>query len=84
MADFLKFFDKVSEYFPMHLYISYGKIADWEIEIIKRGCAVDFPGAEHDGSDVVICRVQDSNQEICFARAYVELEKWLCEFNGGY
>ena len=84
MSDFLKFFDDTVQRFPMHLCIYYNKTTDWCIEITKRGCAEDYPDAEHDGDDVVIVSEQDSDMELCFAKAHVALKDWLCDFNGGY
>lgn len=36
MSDFLRFFDKKAESYPMHLEIYYSKIMDWCINIYKR------------------------------------------------
>lgn len=82
--DFFKFFDDITRNFPMHLSVHYCKICDWEITVWKKGCASDFPTAIHDGEDVIIVRVQDTDLQRAFAQAYVELTDWLSEFRGGY
>ena len=84
MNEFLKFFDKKAETFPMHLQINYCKICDWKICVYKTGCKEDYPNARHDGNDVIIVDVQDGDMELAFAKAQVQLKEWLSEFNGGY
>lgn len=84
MDDFLRFFDEKKDYFPMHMEIYYSKIMDWCIDIYKKGCAADYPNAEHREDDVVIVQEQDLDMELCFARAQVALKEWLSEYNGGY
>ena len=84
MNEFLKFFDDKTKDFPMHLEITYSKICDWNILIYKKGCADDYPKARRNGEDVVIVDSNDCDMELCFAKAHVELKKWLLEFNGGY
>lgn len=84
MNEFLKFFDEKVRSFPMHLEINYSKICDWSIYIYKKGCAADYPDAIHDIDDVVIVNEQDGDIELCFAKAYIALKKWLIEFDGGY
>ena len=53
-------------------------------DIYKKGCAADYPNAEHRGDDVVIVQEQDLDMELCFARAHVALKEWLVEYAGGY
>ena len=77
MNEFLKFFDKKAESYPMHLDISYSKICDWIIYIYKKGCA-------EVGTDIKIAYVQNGDMELCFARAQVALKEWLAENEGGY
>lgn len=84
MNEFLKFFDEKVQVYPMHLTICYNKTCDWMIEIAKKGCAADYPTAEHHGNDVLICFAQAEDIELCFAKAYVALKEWLIEFDGGY
>jgi len=84
MDDFLRFFDKLVRRFPLHLEIYYNKTMDWCIYITKKGCAADFPKAEHDGDDAVIVIAQSCDMELCFATAHVKLKEWMLEFNGGY
>lgn len=84
MNEFLKFFDEKTKVFPMHLEITYSKICDWSIYIYKKGCAGDYPDAEHLGEDLVIVYEQSGDMELCFAQAHVALKKWLSEFDGGY
>ena len=84
MYDFLKFFNEKVKDFPMHLEIGYNKTADWGIYIYKQGCAKNYPDSFNNGEDAVICNVQDSDMELAFARAHVELKEWLLENEGGY
>lgn len=84
MEDFLRFFNDKRTVFPMHLEISYNKTCDWMIVIYKKGCADDYPYAQHDGDDVVVCHVQNIDMELCFAMAHVALKEWLLEFEEGY
>lgn len=84
MDDFLRFFDKLTKHFPVHLEIGYNKTSDYCIYIYKKGCAEDYPNAKHFGNDVVLVLEQDSDIELCFAKAHVALKQWLMEFEGGY
>lgn len=77
MNDFLKFFDEKIKSYPMHLEIYYSKTMDWCIHIWKKGCA-------EDGTDLDIVRESDSDMELCFAKAHVNLKEWLLENEGGY
>ena len=77
MNDFLRFFNKIVEDYPMHLKIGYNKVADWWIYIYKRKCG-------ENGKDLVIVNVSDCDMELCFARAQVQLKEWLSENEGGY
>ena len=84
MNDFLKFLEEKLNVFPMHVDIGYNKICDWTIYIYKRGCASDYPNSRKSGNDAVIVDVQDSDMELCFARAHVALKEWLLENESGY
>lgn len=84
MNDFLKFFDEKTKDFPMHLEITYSKICDWGIYIYKQGCANDYPGCRKDGDDAILVHENDTDMELCFAKAHVALKEWLIENNGGY
>ena len=84
MEDFLEFFDQLTEGFPLHMEIYHSKVLDWCIVITKKGCAEDYPTAEHDGTDVVLVEVQHIDMKYCFAKAHVDLKEWLMEYNGGY
>lgn len=84
MDDFLRFLDKKLKYFPMHVEIGYNKVCDWNIVIVKRGCATDYPNSEKDGNNAVVVNVQDGDMELCFAKAHVALKEWLSENEGGY
>lgn len=77
MSDFLRFFDKKVESYPMHLEIYYSKTMDWCINIYKKGCGKN-------GEDLPICDAQDCDMELCFAKAHVALKEWLSENEGGY
>ena len=84
MSDFLEFYNNLRKTFPLHLVIHQSKIMDWCIEIIKKGCADDYPTAEHEGNDVLLVRVQHSDMKYCFAKAHAALKDWLMEYEGGY
>lgn len=77
MQEFLEFFDKKIENFPMHLEIYYSKIMDWCITIYKKGCGKN-------GEDLQIVSVQSCDMEYAFAKAQVELKDRLMENEGGY
>lgn len=77
MQEFLKFFDKKSRNYPMHVEIYYSKIMDWCIHVYKKGCGCS-------GEDLEVVNVQSCDMELCFAEAQVELKKWLSEHEGGY
>ena len=68
----------------MHVEIGYNKVCDWNIVIVKRGCATDYPNSEKDGNNAVVVNVQDGDMELCFAKAHVALKEWLSENEGGY
>jgi hypothetical protein len=78
MNEFIKFFDKVTEYYPMHLEIYYSKITDWSIRVYKKGCGKKY------GSDLEILSIQDCDVDLVFAKAQVELKEWLSDNEGGY
>ncbi|MBO4229774.1 MAG: hypothetical protein J5938_05445 [Clostridia bacterium] len=84
MSDFLKFVDDLTGRFPLHMEIYYSKTVDWCIKIWKKGCAEEYPYAEHEGEDVILVKVQDCDMELAFARAQVELKEWMIQFNEGY
>lgn len=77
MDDFLKFFDEKVKYYPMHLEIYYSKIMDWCIKVYKKGCG-------ENNTDLEILNVQSCDVELVFAKAQVELKKWLSKNEGGY
>lgn len=84
MNDFLLFVNELSKCFPVHVEIYYSKTMDWIISVYKKGCADDYPNSKRSGDDAIICSVQSSDMEYCFAKAHVELKDWLLENNGGY
>lgn len=84
MSDFLEFYAHLTKRFPLHLEIYQSKIMDWCIEITKKGCAADYPDAEHDGNDVVLVSVSYSDMKYCFAKAHVALKDWMMEYESGY
>lgn len=75
MNEFLKFFDEKTQDFPMHLEITYSKICDWGIYIYKRGCANDYPECRRDGDDAILVHENDTDMELCFAKAHVALKE---------
>lgn len=84
MSDLLKFFAEKVKYFPMHLEMTYSKATDWCIYVYKKNAALDYPGADTNGQDVVIVQESDPNIEVCCAKAYVALIDWFLECEGGY
>ena len=85
MDDFLRFVNDVRHMMALHVEITYSKTCDWMIYIYRRGCADEYPkGAPCDGEDAIMCHVQDSDMELCFAKAHVALKEWLLEYNSGY
>jgi hypothetical protein len=84
MSDFLEFMDKLSKHFAFHLEIYYSKSMDCCITVYKQGCAKDYPKSAHDGDDAIICKVQDLDMALCFAKAHVAVKEWLIEHDGGY
>ena len=84
MQDFLKFLESKLSDFPMHVDIGCAKICDWCIYIYKKGCANDYPNSKRDGEDAIIVNVQDTDMELAFAKAHIELKEWLYENCGGY
>ena len=86
MDDFLRFFNKKRETFPMHLNIFYSKAMDWNIIIYKIGCFDEYPDAERDETgNVIIARIESCcDMELAFAEAQVKLKDWLSEYEGGY
>jgi hypothetical protein len=84
MNEFLRFFSNKTKDFPMHLEIGYNKTADWGIYIYKKGCAKDYPDSFCLDNDAVICQVQNSDMEMAFAEAQVQLKRWLLDNEGGY
>lgn len=84
MHDFLKFYDELTQSFPLHLEISQCKICDWMITVYKKGCADDYQNSKRDENDAILVDVQDMDMELCFAKAHVELKEWLLENKGGY
>ena len=78
MEDFLKFFNEQISYgYYMHLEIGYNKIADYCIRVYRKG-------AGPKGEDVEMVWVQDSDIELAFAKAYVQLKEWMRNHRGDY
>ena len=77
MQEFMQFFNSKTKDYPMHLEIYYSKVMDWCIHVYKKGCG-------DNGSDLEILYIQESDIELCFAKAQVELKEWLLENKGGY
>jgi hypothetical protein len=84
MNDFLLFINNLVKRFPVHVEIYYSHICDWVIRVYKQGCAEDYPDSEKDGNDAVICYVQESDMELCFAKAQIAVKEWLADNDGGY
>ena len=84
MNDFLEFIDNLRHSSPIHMEIYYSKVMDWCITVYKKGCAEYYPKSPHDGNDAILCKVQDIDMELCFAKAHVAVKEWLTEHDGGY
>lgn len=84
MNYFMKFLDEKAKSFLLHVEITYNKTCDWSIYVCKKGCAADYPECDKNGNDAVVCMVQDSDMELAFAKAQVEVKEWLCNYEGGY
>lgn len=84
MSDFLQFIDNLAHRFPVHVEITYSKITDWMIYVYKKGAAKDYPKSDSAQGDAVLCCEQDSDMELCFAKAHVAVKEWLSDNNGGY
>lgn len=77
MQEFMQFFNSKTKDYPMYLEIYYSKVMDWCIHVYKKGCG-------DNESDLEILSIQESDMELCFAKAQVELKEWLLEHEGGY
>lgn len=77
MQEFLTFVDEKRHGLPMHVEIYYSNVMDWCINIFVYGYA-------EDGSNLKVVDVQDSDIELAFAKAQVQLKEWLLENEGGY
>lgn len=84
MNEFLMFVDDLRHRFSVHVEIYYSKTMDWCICIKRNGCADIYPNSQHEGKDAILCNVQGIDMELVFAKAHVELKKWLLENDGGY
>lgn len=85
MTEFLNFMDELSGRFPFHMEIYYSKIMDWCITVYKKGCASDYPNSESDNEgNAIICREQDPDMALCFAKAHIAVKNWLLTNEGGY
>jgi len=86
MNDFIKFIDKLTSDEAIHVSIYCSKTLDWCITVWKKGCAEDYPGTKTstDGKDAILCDVQSSDIELCFAKAQVAVKEWLIKYKGGY
>ena len=68
---------KLVQEYTMHFALEYSKTVDWCLTIWKKGCAAD-------GSDIVICELQDSDLNYVLAKGEVLVKDWLLENKGGY
>lgn len=75
--EFLKLFEVATNHKPfLSLNIYYSKRCDWVLTVHE--------GVSFGDNTVQIIHVNDCDLALVFAKAYVELAKWLCENNGGY
>ena len=85
MAEFLKFVDDLKDRMALHVEITYNKTEDWVIRIFRKGCIDQYNNSPPSIADsVILCRVQDIDMELCFAKAHVELKQFLLDYHGGY
>ena len=84
MNDFLKFFAKKVQHYPMHMEIRYNKTEDWVIHIWKKGCASDYPAEYCSNGDACIFFENDPDLEYLCAQAHVALKDFLIKYEGGY
>lgn len=84
MSDFLKFIDELRQTFPVHLEIEWNKHTDWTILVYKKALASEFPDSPRIGDDAILCQIQDCDMELVFAKAHVEVKKWLMTYRGYY
>lgn len=76
MEVFLKLFDSIAYENGFELNIHYSSISDWGIEV-----GFKITNARH-GERVL--SVQNSDIDMAFAEAQIELKKWMLENKGGY
>lgn len=77
MDDFLRFIDGLSSKFPIRIEISHSGVMDWCITVYKQEGDSDY-------KESLICHAQDSDMELCFAKAHVEVKHWMLAHVGGY
>lgn len=76
--EFFRFFDElIDRGYYMHLDIGYNKVADYCIKVWRKGVG---PNNE----DIELAWAQEIDMELAFAKAYVQLKKYLLEHEGGY
>jgi len=76
--EFFRFFNEMIERgYYMHLEIGYNKVADYCVRVYRKGLG-------EDGKDLELCWAQDSDMELAFAKAYIEMKQWLRDNEGGY
>lgn len=76
MYDFLKFYDEACSNKGWALDIYHSSIVDWSITIGYK--------TTHPKHGETVIHVQDCDMELAFAKAHVEIKKWLLENEGGY
>lgn len=81
MDDFLRFIDGLSSKLPIRIEISHSGVTDW---VMDWCITVYKQGGDPDYKESLICHAQDSDMELCFAKAHVEVKHWMRVHVGGY
>ena len=65
---------KLVQEYTMHFALEYSKTTDWCLTVWKKGCAAN-------GSDIVICELQDCDLDYILARGEAMVREWLRKKN---
>lgn len=76
MEVFLKFYNEINFKNGFALNIYHSSIVDWSITVGYK--------ASHPKKDEAIIVIRESDMELAFAKAQVELKQWLLENKDGY
>lgn len=76
MNEFLRFYDRMEHKRGWALSIYHSSITDWNIVVGYK--------SSHPKHGETIIHIEDCDMELAFAKAQVELKKWLVKNEGGY